>query len=105
METPTSRKGKLLEPARLQVSDSEAWLLDTPVDGYVTGFWPWLRAAVRPARSQPWAMPYWRLAVAILFANAVILVVNLAQGDWRLDDGSALKAPVGPDPREPRRRG
>jgi hypothetical protein len=93
METPTSHKGKpLLEPARLHVSDSEAWLLDTPVDGYVTGFWSWLRAAARPARSRPWAMPYWRLAAAILLANAVILVVNLAQGDWKLDDGSALTA-------------
>ena len=78
--------------ARLRISDNEEWLLDTPSDTIATGVVPWLRVASRPMRLQTWAMPYFRLAALIVLANAAVLVVNLVQGDWRLDDGSALKA-------------
>jgi hypothetical protein len=76
--------------AKLPISSAEAWLLDTPADGYVTGFWPRVRIAARPLRTKPWAMPYYRLALGVLVVNAVVLAVALGRGEWRLADGSAL---------------
>lgn len=75
-----------------RIADVEDWLLDTPADTMVSGVLPRLRVASRPLRSKPWAMPYYRLTAGILLINAIVLVVNLGQGDWRLTDGSALSA-------------
>src|SRR4051794_20889485 len=76
---------------RTPISPDEEWLLDTPADPIPSGVLPRLRVAGRPLRTQVWAMPYYRLTAGILLVNAVILVVQLAGGDWRLSDGSALE--------------
>ena len=77
---------------KLRISASEDWLLDTPADGMVSGALPRMKVATRPLRSKPWAMPYFRLAAAIVLGNALMLTVNLRGGDWRLIDGTALNA-------------
>lgn len=46
----------------------------------------------RPRRAphRPRLRTYGRLAVAVLAVNAIVLLVHLGRGDWRLADGTAL---------------